>query len=337
MRPLPLAVGVSAVLLTGVADAHAHSILRYSGSDVTYVAEDATSANQLTVRAAGQDIHVRDPTSDGGIDPGPCRPGEISNDANAWILEAFCPRSGVARLRLDLGEREDLATLSIDLPAVVSAGDGADRVQAGAPADTLLGGPGNDQLGGGDGGDVLDGGVGVDVLDGGTGDDELRARDGQADTLRCGPGTDRVDADQLDDAAADCETVTRTVTAPPPDAGSADDRSPPRVEAGAATLQRVGERRRIRVAATSSERGVLASSGFLNVNGLSLPLRSTRRRLTVAGGGVELTIRLPRKHMAQCRKAFRNARRVVARLSVVATDAAGNSATRRVPGIRLRR
>ncbi|HZH24350.1 MAG TPA: hypothetical protein VEY49_05555, partial [Solirubrobacteraceae bacterium] len=86
MRPLPLAVGVSAVLLTGVADAHAHSILRYSGSDVTYVAEDATSANQLTVRAAGQDIHVRDPTSDGGIDPGPCRPGEISNDANAWIL-----------------------------------------------------------------------------------------------------------------------------------------------------------------------------------------------------------------------------------------------------------
>jgi hypothetical protein len=69
VRPLPLAVGVSAVLLAGVADAHAHSILRYSGSDVTYVAEDATSANQLTVRAAGQDIHVATPLPTAGSTP----------------------------------------------------------------------------------------------------------------------------------------------------------------------------------------------------------------------------------------------------------------------------
>ena len=336
MRPLALALATVAVALAAAADARAHSILRFSGADVTYVAEDATSANRLTVRAAGSDIHVRDPTSDGGIDPGPCRPGEIGTDANAWVLEAFCPRAGVERLRLDLGEREDIATLTIDLPAIVSGGDGADRVRSGTPADTLLGGAGNDQLTGGDGADVLDGGVGVDLLDGGAGDDELRTRDGQADTLRCGPGTDRVDADQLDDVA-DCESVTRTVTAPPPDAGGADDRTPPRVDVGAATLQRVGARRRIRIAATSSERGALASSGFLDVNGLSLPLRGARRALAVAGGGVELIVRLPRRHMAQCRKAFRKGRRVVARLSVVATDAAGNSAARRVPRIVLTR
>ncbi len=145
-----------------------------------------------------------------------------------------------------------------------------------------------------------------------------------------------MDADQLDDTA-DCETVARTVTAPPPDAGSADDRTPPRVEVGAATLQRVGKRHRIRLAATSSERGALAASGFLDVNGLSLPLKGTRRSLAVAGGGVKLTIRLPRRHMAQCRRAFRKGRRVVARLSVVATDKAGNSASRRVPRIRLTR
>jgi Ca2+-binding RTX toxin-like protein len=336
-RRAVIAVAALVGALAAAADARAHSILRYSGSDLTYFAEDATSANRLTIRPSGRDLELRDPTSDGGIDPGPCRPGDISDDANAWILQAFCPRADVARIRLDLGEREDAATLSVAVPATVAGGDGADRLTTGAPGDELDGDGGNDRLAGGAGRDVLDGGPGADRLDGGADDDELRVRDGEPDTVACGAGADRVDADQLDQVAADCEALARTPTPPPPDAGGADDGTAPRVEAGAATLQRMGRRWRIRVVATSSERGALATSGYLDVNDTSLPLRGSRKRLAVAGGGVELTLRLGRREIRQCRRAFRRGRRAVARVSVVATDAAGNSASRRLRPIRLAR
>jgi hypothetical protein len=165
----------------------------------------------------------------------------------------------------------------------------------------------------------------------------LRVRDGERDIVTCGAGADRVDADQLDELTGDCEAVTRTPTPPPAGAGDADDRTAPRVDAGAASVQRMGGRWRIRVAATSSERGALATSGFLSVNGIRLPLKGSRKRLAVAGGGVELTLKLDRREIAQCRKAFRKGRRPVARISVVATDAAGNSAAKRVRAIRLAR
>jgi hypothetical protein len=337
MRAPLVALGALGAAIAAAGDARAHSILRYSGSDLTYVAEDATSANRLTIGVSGRDLDLRDPTSDGGIDPGPCRPGQISDDANSWILQAFCPRADVARIRLDLGEREDVSTLAVDVPAAVSGGDGADRIATGAPGDQLAGDRGNDRLAAGPGRDLLDGGPGSDRLDGGADDDELRVRDGEPDTVACGAGTDRVDGDQLDEVAADCEAVTRTPTPPPPDAGSADDRTAPRVAAGAATLQRMGRRWRIRVAATSSERGALATSGFVDVNDTSLPLKGSRKPLSVAGGGVELTLELGRREIAQCRKAFRRGRRPIARVSVVATDAAGNSASRRLRPIRLAR
>jgi hypothetical protein len=336
MRRVVMLSAVAAAL-AAPGDARAHSILRYSGADLTYVAEDATSANRLTIGLAGRELNLRDPTSDGGIDPGPCRPGEISDDANGWILQAFCPRADVARIRLDLGEREDVSTLGVDVPATVSGGDGADRITTGSPDDQQSGDGGNDQLGGGGGRDVLDGGRGSDRLDGGAGDDELRVRDGERDAVTCGPGTDRVDADQLDETAGDCEAVSRTATPPPPDGGDPDDRTAPRVDAGAATLQRMGTRWRIRVAATSSERGALATSGFLDVNDTSLPLKGSRKPLPLAGGGVELTLTLGRREIAQCRRAFRKGRRPIARVSVVATDAAGNSARRRLRPIRLAR
>jgi hypothetical protein len=225
--------------------------------------------------------------------------------------------------------------VAVPVPVVLSGGAGADAVQTGAPADEVSGDEGNDRLAAGDGDDVLDGGLGIDVLDGGPGRDTLRTRDGEADTVRCGEDADSVDADTLDEVAADCEAVTRTLTPPPPDATSGDDRTPPVVDAGAATLQHVGRRPRLRIAATSSERGTLAASGFLDVGGISLPLKSDRRRVRVAGGGALLTIRLPARHRRQCRRAFARGRRVVARVRVVATDAAGNSAARAAPRIRL--
>ncbi len=81
----------------------------------------------------------------------------------------------------------------------VTGGTGADDLSGNAAANTLRGG---------EGGDTLQGGGGADALQGEGGNDLIRARDGAADTVDCGPGEDTVIADVADVADADCETVT---------------------------------------------------------------------------------------------------------------------------------
>jgi CSLREA domain-containing protein len=76
-------------------------------------------------------------------------------------------------------------------------------------ADTVTGDADANQLCGGDDGDDLTGGAGADSLSGDGGDDDIFARDGVADTISCGAGTDTVetDAQGVDTIAGDCETV----------------------------------------------------------------------------------------------------------------------------------
>ena len=77
---------------------------------------------------------------------------------------------------------------------------------------------------------------------------------------------------------------------------------------GAPTLQRLGRARRVRVYATSSERGTLGASGFIDVAGLTLPVKKVpRRRVRVGGGGAELTYTL--KGVPLARRAPRAAAR----------------------------
>ena len=98
--------------------------------------------------------------------------------------------------------------------------------------------------------------------------------------------------------AADCENVTRIATAGP--GASADDGRPPQLEVGAPTLQRLGRSRKVRVYATSSERGAMSASGALEVAGLALPVKTIdRRRVRVGGGGVVLTYRLAGRHLRE--------------------------------------
>ena len=140
-------------------------------------------------------------------------------------------------------------------------------------------------------------------------------RDGQRDTIGCGAGNDRVQADQLDDPAEDCETVTRTTVVPPPEGDGGPDAVAPKIDVGTATLQRLRGGRTVKVMATSSERGTIAASGFVDVAGLSLPLRTVRARVAVAGGGVELRVRFTTSQMTEIRRAHppRPARRRAAR------------------------
>ena len=348
-------VAAAALALAGLglapAAASAHSLVRARGDAITYVAADATSINTVTARAERGRLLLRDTTVDGGIDPGPCRPLGVA-PGTGWVIEVSCPARGTAAVRVDLGEREDSAVVRLPVPVVLRGGPGADALAAGARADTLLGGDGRDRLAGAggddrldggsgddalageDGADTLDAGLGRDLLDGGAGDDLLRGRDGQADDLRCGAGADRVEADTLDAVAADCEHVERAPIAPPPEPGAAgaDERSP-RVRAGAAATQPLG---RVRILATSSERGVLSASGFLDVGGLSLPVQGDRRPVSVGGGGVVLRVRLAARERRRVLRALRRGRRATVRMGVVGTDRAGNSRLVLATPIRLR-
>jgi RTX calcium-binding nonapeptide repeat (4 copies) len=324
-----------ALLAVAPATAAAHSVVRIGGDTVRYTSEDATSLNTLTVGLAGERIDFTDRTVDGGIDPGSCDPGEISGDANAWILQALCPRGPIVRLHIDLGEREDRATVDVPLPVLLIGGPGSDVLRTGAPADQVRGDDGNDDIATGGGADVVDGGLGFDVLSGGDGDDLLRDADGLPDRIECGPGADRVEADTADVVASDCETVTRTSIAPP-DGVATDDTKPPVVRVGGPTLQRL-RRGRVHLLATTSERGSLAASGSVDVAGISLPVQADRRRVAVAGGGAKLVIRLTRRHLRLCRRALTRGRRASIRIFAVGTDLAGNSKRAKPIRIRLRR
>ena len=324
-----------------------------AGTSITYVAADATSINTVTARAERGRLVLRDTTVDGGIDPGPCRPARRRAGRTGWIVEVSCPARGTAAVRVDLGEREDSAVVRLPVPVVLRGGPGADALAAGAarrhaarrrrratasPARAATtastAARATTRSAGEDGADTLDAGLGRDLLDGGAGDDLLRGRDGQADDLRCGAGADRVEADTLDAVAADCEHVERAPIAPPPEPGAAgaDERSP-RVRAGAAATQPLG---RVRILATSSERGVLSASGFLDVGGLSLPVQGDRRPVSVGGGGVVLRVRLAARERRRVLRALRRGRRATVRMGVVGTDRAGNSRLVLATPIRLR-
>jgi Ca2+-binding RTX toxin-like protein len=71
------------------------------------------------------------------------------------------------------------------------------------------------------GGGTITGGAGSDQLTGGPGNDAIDARDGYADRVSCGTGTDSVKADQHDQVHSNCENVARE-----PVVGGADDRPP---------------------------------------------------------------------------------------------------------------
>jgi hypothetical protein len=86
---------------------------------------------------------------------------------------------------------------------------------------TLTGSASGNVLSIGTGGGAITGGAGSDTLSGGPAADTIDARDGFADRVSCGAGTDTVKADQLDQVAADCENVTTE-----PVIGGADDRPP---------------------------------------------------------------------------------------------------------------
>jgi uncharacterized repeat protein (TIGR01451 family) len=75
--------------------------------------------------------------------------------------------------------------------------------------DELRGSRAGEEICGHGGADVVDGGGGRDRLLGGRGNDTILARDGERDTIDCGPGRDRAVVDRLDRGLRGCERVAR--------------------------------------------------------------------------------------------------------------------------------
>jgi Ca2+-binding RTX toxin-like protein len=134
------------------------------------------------------------------------------------VVSGFFPASGLEELDV---------TLLKDSVQTVDAGTfpGSVILRGVSGVDNLTGGAFDDRILGGTGNDTLTGNGGGDQLGGGDGDDVVNARDGVADRIDCGAGTDTVVADAVD-VVTGCETVQLPpVTPPPPPPAVAPDTS----------------------------------------------------------------------------------------------------------------
>ena len=106
------------------------------------------------------------------------------------------------------GSEGDDRLLGTNGQNLIQGDGGDDYISTRGDDDWATGGDGNDRIYLGSGDDLARPGLGTDIVKGGTGDDVIYARDGERDTIDCGPGKDRVIADKID-RMVNCERVQR--------------------------------------------------------------------------------------------------------------------------------
>ena len=183
-----LAVAALALALVP-AGAAAATVDRDTVTGVITIVGEANDADAITVEpAATADVITR---AGGGLtnNSGECTGGGAD--------PVSCPRG--SSFAVDLGDGNDsFDARAISAPISVAGGPGNDNIAGSLGPDVLAGGPGNDTLRG-EGGDG-----GVDDFFGEAGDDVIESRDGRAERISCGAGTDQVDNDFVD-IIAECE------------------------------------------------------------------------------------------------------------------------------------
>ena len=143
----------------------------------------------------------------------------------------------------------------------VEARGGDDRVVGEDAAETIDGGTGDDYLEGGKGHDTLTGGPGKDTIYGDDtdascnadyvescvlyGNDTIQVRDGEADQVDCGAGTDKVVADGADVVSPNCETVERGAAPGPNGPAAGGGKLAPAGKQRLATVLRKGLRLKV--------------------------------------------------------------------------------------------
>jgi RTX calcium-binding nonapeptide repeat (4 copies) len=218
----------------------------------------------------------------GGADDG--RPGE-GDDIRG--VESVVTHQPSALVGTDAAEH--LEAFQTNGPSTLTGNGGADELKGSGGPDTLDGGAGDDILDAGFGDDTITGGPGRDTIAadraGGDcgplwctypyGNDTVQARDGEADSITCGAGTDRVVADPVDTVAPDCEQVERgAATSPTPGTGSVIKGTKAKL-----TLRVAGHPR----LATVLKRGLSVTLTGAKPGG-KVTVRALRARRTVARG-----------------------------------------------------
>jgi hypothetical protein len=190
----------------------AHGVITQNGSVLTFTAtnncQPSPCPSTLVVTTPETGIlQFEDETSKGGIFWGPCTP--VTEERTR------CDSSGITRLDVVFDHNDDSATVETAIPVRVSGGEGDDTIDGGFGPDLLEGGPGAD---------TIAGGAGADTVSGDAGDDAIDVRDGIADAVNCGDGSDTASIDLADPTdlavSGGCETVLTEDTPPgdgPPD------------------------------------------------------------------------------------------------------------------------
>jgi hypothetical protein len=180
----------AAVLALAALPAAAQAVVvdRDSTTGVITIVDDSEVFDDITVeRTAMFDVI----TSASGT------PTTNSADCTVVAETVQCPPG--TSLSVDLRGGDDrFEAMTMQIPVSVAGGDGNDQLRTGDGRDVLAGGPGND---------TLNGRRNVDEFFGETGDDNIGARDGHAERIACGGGTDQVNND-FTDIIAECETGT---------------------------------------------------------------------------------------------------------------------------------
>jgi hypothetical protein len=181
------------------------SVSRNDDGIITIEQNVPGSDDEITISVAGNKHVIRDPDGVITFSTGCAETasGEVSCDAGTSIAatledgnDKFIDEGVPVPVAVDLGDGTDTFTANgVSAPLSIAGGVGVD---------TITGGGGGDVLAGGDGNDTLNGQGGVDDYFGEGGDDTIEARDGAAERISCGAGTDEARNDFVD-IIAECE------------------------------------------------------------------------------------------------------------------------------------
>jgi len=159
----------------------------------------ATEGGQHVIRSTGNGLTAFPGNCDGDGTDVPVITCPLSTSFSVTLAggdDALTIGNAGVPVAADLGEGADtLAAAGATAPVSVAGGPNNDILEGGAAADVLAGGDGND---------TLTGLGGIDDYFGEAGDDTVEARDGAAERIACGAGTDQARND-FTDIIAECE------------------------------------------------------------------------------------------------------------------------------------